>query len=193
MTSPATTPEAVPAITQLDGISLQPLEPAHAPIVASLLSMRGHRFILDIPSDEATLTQLLAELGRQTWTLPLAAVVGGECLGVVTTALANVKSLHASITALFVDPTTATTALAMGIRHLFWTFPLHRVHAQIPDMDLTREYVDLLTSVGFVDEGRLQDHLVLAGRSFDVVTLGLLRTDFEAWCSDNEPRLSFSV
>ena len=45
--------------------------------------------------------------------------------------------------------------------------------------------------MGFVEEGRLVDHAVVAGQSFYVTALGLLRSDFEAWCLVNEPRLAF--
>jgi hypothetical protein len=182
--------EAVPAVVDHEGISLQRLEPQHAAVVAALLGTRGNQFILDIPADEAMIGQALADLPKQPWTLPLAAVRDGECLGVVTTALPNVKSLHANLTALFADPEAARLPLAMCVRHLFWNFPLHRLYAQIPDMDLTREYIDLLTSVGFEVEGRLMAHAVVGGRPFDMVALGLLRTDFERWCVEHEPVLA---
>ena len=183
------TAEAAPAVVEHEGISLQRLEPQHAAVVASLLRMRGHQFILDIPTDEGTITQALVELAKQPWTMPLAAVRDGECLGVATTALPNVKSLHANFTALFVDPDSARLPLAMCVRHLFWNFPLHRLYTQVPDMDLTREYVDLLTSVGFDVEGRLVDHALVGGRPFDMVALGLLRPAFEKWCGEHEPTL----
>ncbi|MGH3487595.1 MAG: GNAT family N-acetyltransferase [Actinopolymorphaceae bacterium] len=35
-------------------------------------------------------------------------------------------------------------------------------------------------AVGFVEEGRLREHLWLAGRYVDVVVLGILRTDFDS-------------
>ena len=181
--------EAAPAVVDHEGISLQRLEPQHAPVVAALLGMRGNQFILDVPADEALIAQALTDLPKQPWTLPLAAVRDGECLGVVTTALPNVKSLHANVTALFADPETARLPLAMCVRHLFWNFPLHRLYVQIPDMDLTREYVDLFTSVGFEVEGRLVDHALVGGRPFDMVALGLLRADFERWCGEHEPVL----
>ena len=184
-------PGAAPAaIIDHEGISLQRLEPQHAGVVAALLKMRGHQFILDIPADEAVIAQALVELPKQPWTMPLAAVRDDECLGVVTTALPNVKSLHANLTALFSDPDSARIPLAMCVRHLFWNFPLHRLHAQVPDMDLTREYVDLLGSVGFEVEGRLVDHALVGGRPFDMVALGLLRSDFEQWCDANQPALT---
>ncbi len=189
LTSPPRTDPA-PAVVDLDGWSLQPLRPEHAPLVVQLLGLRGHRYVLDIPADEATIARALTDLPREPWTLPLAVVRDDECVGMATTALANVKALHASLTALFVDPPRSTLPLAMCVRHLFWMFPLHRMHAQVPAMDLTNEYVELLMSVGFTDEGRLVSHAVIAGQTFDMVALGLLRSDFDAWCDEHEPRLS---
>lgn len=189
-TSRGTTPSAPPSVIALDGISLQRLQPEHASIVSTLLQLRGHRHILDIPVDEGTIATLLRDLPTQPWSLPLAVVRDNECIGVATTALADVKALSASFMTMFVEPGEATIALAMAVRHLFWSFPLHRIHVQVPDMDLTVEYVDLLTSVGFQVEGRLVDHLRTAGRSFDMVALGLLRREFDDWCDEHEPRLS---
>lgn len=186
----STPPTAAPAVVELDGWSLEPLVPDHAPLVAQLLGLRGNRFVLDIPADEGLIRVALADLPRQPWSLPLAVVRDGACMGVATTALPNVKALHASLMALFVDPPGSSLPLAMAVRHLFWTFPLRRLHAQIPAMDLTKEYVDLLTSVGFADEGRLVAHAIIGGQAFDMVALGLLRSEFEAWCAEHEPRLS---
>lgn len=190
MSAGSTTPDAVPAVVELDGVTVQPLDATNASVVASLLGMRGHRHILDIPADPSSIASMLTEIARQPWSLPLAAVRDGECIGVATTALPDVKSLNVNFTALFVEPQESTTALAMLVRHLLWSFPLHRLHAQIPDSDLTREYIDLFRSVGFADEGRLKSHIVMAGHTFDAVALGLLRTDFETWCAENEPRLA---
>jgi hypothetical protein len=182
----------VPAVVALDGWSLQPFTADEAPLLAQLLAQRGHRYVLDVSPDEATLRAVLAEIIKSAWTLPCAFVRGDEMAGFATTALPNVRALHAAFTALFVEPSEARLPLAMYVRHLFWSFPLHRLHAQIPDLDLTREYVELLTSVGFAVEGRLVDHSHIGGQTFDVVALGLLRPDFEAWIASNEPRLTLS-
>jgi hypothetical protein len=182
--------DPVPAVVELDGWTIRLLEPSHSELVVQLLAQRGNRYVLDMPNaDAATVTALIGELSRSPWTLPLAATRDGELFGVGTTALADVKSLHASFTSLFVDPPAARTPLAMIVRHLFWSFPINRLHVQIPAMDLTREYVELYTSVGFVDEGRLVAHALVGGQPFDIAVLGLLRRDFEAWTDAEEPRL----
>lgn len=193
MTSPATTPHASPAVLELDGISIRPLDAANAGVVVSLLGMRGHNLIVDLPRDPAAIAQMFGALAGQPWTLPLAAVRDNECIGVCTSALADVKAMHTSFTTMFVEPAEATLALAMCVRHLFWSFPVRRFHAQIPDTDLTREYVGLLESVGFVDEGRLRQHAIVGSQPFDVVSLGLLRADFEQWCEREEPRLALEA
>ena len=180
-----------PAVVALDGYELVALEPADAPQVLELVGLRGNRYLIDLGASEHEVARLIAELTQAPWSLPLAVLHGDLCVGMATTSLANLKSLNASLLALFTDPPASATALALYVRHVFWNFPLHRLHVQIPVLDLTREYVDLYRSVGFVEEGRLVDHAVVAGQSFDVTALGLLRSDFEAWCLVNEPRLAF--
>lgn len=184
-----TTPDATPAIAELDGITLDRLHPDHAGLVVGLLRMRGHAQLLDLVPEERNIASLIQTMAGQPWSLPMIAVRDGECVGVAASVLADVKSLNASLLTMFVEPGESTLPLAMMLRQLYWTFPLHRLHIQIPDMDLTREYVDLLTSVGFDVEGRLVDHLIAAGRPFDVIALGQCRADFEAWCDIHEPRL----
>jgi hypothetical protein len=187
-----TAPTPSPAVVELDGWSLEPLQPEDAPLVLELVAQRGHRYIFDVAPDEKAIAAVLADLPRQPWTLPLMMVKDDSCAGMATTALPNFKSLHSSVVALFVDPAASVLPLAMYLRHVFWNFPLRRLHAQIPVMDLTREYVELLCAVGFKDEGRLVNHTIIAGQQFDMAALGLLRADFEEWCATNEPRLSLS-
>jgi hypothetical protein len=184
------TPSPVPAVVSLDGWTLEPFTPDDAPLLAELLAHRGHRYVLDVPADANTIAALLAEVAKHAWSMSVALVRDGALGGFGTTALPNIRALNSSVTALFVDPQNATTPLAMYLRHLFWTFPLHRLHTQIPDLDLTREYIELLQRVGFTVEGRLVAHTQIAGQTFDAVALGLLRSDFETWCDEHEPRLS---
>jgi hypothetical protein len=188
--SPPSVHQAAPAIVELDGWTLEPFDLEDAPLLAELLALRGHRYILEVPPDPALLRVILTELVTQPWTQPMTVVREDAFAGFATTALANVRALHTSIGALFVDPGPATLPLAMYVRHLFWSYPLHRLHTQIPDLDLTREYIALLTSIGFVEEGRLPEHALVGGQVFDVVSLGLLRSDFDRWTQDHEPRLS---
>lgn len=191
MTAPAGLP-ATPALTELDGWTLEPITPDDADVVAELLALRGHRYILDIPPDPVAIRPALEAILAEPWSMPLGMARDDGLGGVAATALANVKACSASLLAFFVDPAVGTLPLALYIRHLLWMFPLHRLYAQIPDMDLTREYVELLRGVGFVDEGRLAQHATIGGQHFDMVVLGLLRPDFETWCAANEPRLALT-
>jgi hypothetical protein len=170
-------------------MELVPLEPVHAPLVLEMVARRGNQFLIEVGSDPEQVAQMLAELGRLPWSLNMAVLRGDTCIGMATTALANLRSLNAGILALFVDPPSATLALALFLRHVFWNFPLHRLHAHVPLFDLTSEYVRLYRSVGFVDEGRFVAHALIAGQPFDVAALGLLRSDFESWCAKHDPRL----
>ena len=182
----------VGAMTSWGELSLVPLEPGDARQAMDLAAHRGNAFLVDFGSSEQAVAQLLAQLATSPWALPMAILHGEHCVGMATTSLANVKSLNASVLAMFVEPSTAADGFALYLRHVFWNFPLHRVHAQVPLLDLTREYLTLFASVGFVDEGRLTDHAIVAGQPFDAAALGLLRSDFETWCAANAPELVLS-
>lgn len=182
-----------PAILELDDCSLARLEPDDAPLAVELLAQRGNRYVHDLPSDEAALRTAIAELPRQTYALPLAILRGKDVVGMASTVLGNPRTLNASLLAMFVDPPGSTSHLALYLRHVFWNFPLHRLYLHVPDMDLTREYIDLYMSVGFCDEGRLTQHEMIGGQPFDMAVLGLLRPDFQAWCTAHEPRLSLQT
>jgi len=66
---------------------------------------------------------------------------------------------------------------------------MHRIYVQMPVVNATAEYVQLLKSVGFEEEGVVSDHALIAGRTYEVTALGMLRREFEAWCLQNEKRL----
>lgn len=186
-------PAPAPAIVELDGWSLEPLTEDDAPLVVELMGIRGHRYLLDLAADESSMRLIIAELARQTWAMPMAAIRDDACAGFMTTAFPNLRSLNVGVGGLFVDPALAVLPFAMYVRHLFWSYPLHRLHAQIPDMDLTREYHDLFAAVGFTDEGRLVQHSIAGGQMFDMVQFGILRPDFEAWTAAHEPRLALAT
>jgi hypothetical protein len=180
----------VGSVTSLDGLELVQLEPDHAPLVLEMVARRGNRYLIELGSDADQVAQMLAELRRTPWSLSMAVLRADECIGMATTALANLRSLHANVLALFVDPPSSVLALAMFLRHVFWNFPLHRLYTHVPMLDLTAEYARLYQNVGFADEGRFVAHAVVAGQPFDVTALGLLRSDFESWCAVHEPRLT---
>ncbi len=191
MTAPRAT-DAPPAIAALDDWRIDAFRMDDIPLLSQLLHQRGHRYLLEVPTDEDSLRTIIGGLSKQPWSMPIAILKGEDLAGFGTTALPNLQALHASVAALFVDPAEGRTPLAMYLRHVFWSFPLRRLHTQVPELDLTREYIDLLQSVGFVVEGRLLEHANIGGQTFDVVALGLLRTDFEAWSAEHEPRLAFA-
>jgi hypothetical protein len=177
-------------VYELDGWSLEPLDSRDGMLIAELLVQRGHRYLLDFPPDPDLIGGAVDLLAKEPWTLLLGTIRDDVCAGVATTFATNVKNGCANLVALFVDPANAALPLALYMRHLFWSFPINRLYAHIPDMDMTREYIDLYQAAGFVDEGRLVKHAVIGGHEFDVVTLGLLRSDLAEWCRANEPRLA---
>jgi hypothetical protein len=178
------------SVTSLDGLDLVPLEPVHAPLVLEMVGRRANRYLIELGSNADQVAQMLAELRRAPWSLSMAVLRGDECIGMATTALANLRSLHASVLALFVDPPSSPLALALFLRHVFWNFPLHRLYTHVPMLDLTAEYVRLYQHIGFTNEGCYVAHALVAGQTFDVAALGLLRSEFESWCAAHEPRLT---
>ncbi len=86
-------------------------------------------------------------------------------------------------------PGEASHPLAIYVRHLFWSQPLHRVYVQFPVAEDATDYIDLLKRAGFVDEGVVTGYALVRGQPSDVAVLGILRREFEAWCLQNEKRL----
>jgi len=111
-------------------------------------------------------------------------------IGAAATTRRDMRNRHVQLICSFIDPATAALALAMYVRHLFWSMPFNRVHAQIPNVDGAQAYVDLMGGIGFVNEGTVRDHALIGGRPHSVIVLGLLRREFEAWTEVNEKRLS---
>jgi RimJ/RimL family protein N-acetyltransferase len=90
----------------------------------------------------------------------------------------------------FNKPAEAVKPLAVYVRHVFWSSPLHRVYVQLPLLAGATAYIRLLLGSGFQQEGVVRGHAYVDGRPRDVAVIGLLRRDFEAWCRENELRLA---
>jgi len=86
------------------------------------------------------------------------------------------------------DPAGCQTALALYVRRVFWSHPLHRLYAVLPGrLPQSRGYEDLLRECGFVNEGTLVGHLMVKRRLLDLDVFGLLRSEFDDWCRQREP------
>ena len=180
-----------PAVVALDGYELVALEPADAPQVLELVALRGNRYLIDLGASEHEVARLIADLSQAPWSLPLAVLHGDVCVGMATTSLANLKSLNASLLALFTDPPGSATALALYLRHVFWNFPLHRLHVQIP-VSGPDPGVRGAVPVGGLRGGGAprrprRDRRPVLRRDGARARSG---PDFESWCVANEPRLA---
>lgn len=70
----------------------------------------------------------------------------------------------------------ATEAVSLLLDYAFDTRGLHRAHARV--VDFNDESWKLLERLGFVEEGRLRDHVFLDGEYRDVLFYGLLREEW---------------
>ncbi len=131
-------------------------------------------------------------LHNQLWSLPMALTRVGEPVGVAFTLGANVQNLNARLVLLARDPVLCTKLLPMYVRHVFWSFPVHRLYVQCPGDPSVAPYAELFRSSGFAAEGCLKGHQGMAGRYLDVLLFGLLRPDFERWCAEHEPALALA-
>lgn len=116
----------------------------------------------------------------------------GKPSGLYVMNVSQLKNLNAYLVALFEQAATAEHLLALYIRQAFWAYPLHRLYAQLPSRLEVQPHIDLLMGCGFKREGVLRGHIEVAHKAVDAVVLGLLRDDFDAWCMQNEPRLSLA-
>lgn len=179
-----------PALLELGPFALRPLVPGDAPFVHRLGGAGHNRLVVELPGSVAECRAYLEELGSSAWALPMACTRQGVDFGLCFTALSNLHSLNGYLLALFEEPRQAGPALALYVRHAFWSFPLRRFYVQFPLTDPPHGYEQLYPAAGFAAEGVMAGHALLGGREHDVATFGLLRSDFDRWCQQREPRLA---
>jgi hypothetical protein len=124
------------------------------------------------------------------WSLPMVLECDGRPVGVAFTIDPNVQSLNSRLVTLCVDPEACAPVVALYVRHLFWSFPLHRLYAYRPDLADLAAYGGLLRACGFIQEGLLRQHRASGGTGTDVFLYGLVRPEFDAWCDGHRPEWS---
>jgi hypothetical protein len=132
----------------------------------------------------------LERSAQSAYGLPLLILRDGEPFGLATNALGSPRVLNGYLLAFFREPEAATLALAMYVRHLFWSFPVQRLYTQFPLVGTGAAYLALYEAAGFQSEGVLRQHALIAGRPCDVGVLGSLRPEFEQWWSERDGRLA---
>jgi hypothetical protein len=176
-------------VLELDGFSIHPLGADDFPHVSSLQRSIPPD-VFQLPRTEQAYRAFMADLARKPWSLPFVCARAGEPLGICFMSVAQVKNLNAYLVALFSEPAASTLPLALYIRHAFWTFPLHRLYAQLPALNTVVPQMENLIQVGFKREGMLVAHVAGADGPEDAIVVGLLRNEFDLWCEQNEPRLA---
>jgi hypothetical protein len=191
MAIPSTKPKPAAGFLELDTCSLRRLTAHDWPIIKHL-GDNAPADVFELPRTEAGLDGFVADLTGKAWSLPLLSFDNGNPIGLCFMSITQVKDLNAYLVALFTKPAESRKALALYIRHAFWSYPLHRLYTQLPSSTVTAAHIDLLTSCGFEREGILREHITTDGDPQDAVVMGLLRDEFESWCVETEPRLSLA-
>jgi len=178
-------------ILELGSVSLRPLAGADYTTVEPILRVTPSE-VLELPPSEAAFRGLLERVSRHPWGLPMLCFDGAEPVAAFMLALPSPKNLNASVVALAIEPASSATMLALYLRHAFWSFPLHRIFAEVPLTPASAPHESLYVAAGFQREGVFRAHYFAGDAPADVSVLGLLRAEFDAWCAVHEPAISLA-
>jgi len=178
---------ASPPVLELDGLRWREASPDDAAELAQLVAASHADLAYGLPLSEAAIG---AALNRPGLRHAMLCTRGPRVVGAAATRNRNQQAQNLQLACLFARPAGAGAALAVYVRHLFWSLPLHRVYAQFPAVPGTAGQERLLRAAGFTCEGRLAGQALIGGRALDLLCYGLLRRDFDRWCQENEPRLA---
>jgi hypothetical protein len=167
------------AVSEADGALIRPLSAADLPLLRDLYQYRENRVFasrLEIGDG------FLDAVQEMPWATPMVLQRDAEAVALALVTSADVHNRNGRLVVLAHHPLRASGALSLYLRHVFWSHPFHRLYAAMPaNLPQSERYIELLSGVGFVDEGRLVSHLEWRGRMLDVAVLGLLRPEFDAW------------
>ena len=176
-----------PAVLEIDGFAWRTAQPSDAAALEALAAKAKNRILFRLPESEAAFE---AAVGWPGFRLPMLCLRGSKAVGAAATSQRNHQSQNVRLTCFFADPAHAAVPLAAYVRHLFWMLPLHRVYCQFPMVAGAMAYVRLLKGAGFQGEGTIRGHAVIGGKPCDVAGVGVLRDEFDLWCTENETRLA---
>ena len=180
-------PRPTAGVLEIDGFAWRHAGPPDAPAFEALASRDGNRTLFNLPGSEE---EFAARVNRPGFRLAMLCLRGQKPIGAAATFARDQRSLNLQLMCFFAQPAGSVLPLAVYVRHLFWSLPLHRIYVQLPLVGGAASYTRLLTSAGFQEEGVVRGHGLVRGRPCDVALLGLLRKDCEAWCQENESRLA---
>lgn len=180
-------PQPPPAVMEIDGASWRRATQSDGDALEHLATQDNNRRLFNLPRTSA---EFANAVGRGGFRQPMICTREGVVVGAAATTNHDHRSLNVRLLCFFADPRAAVRPLAVYVRHLLWSSPVHRVHVQIPLLAGAEDYVALARGVGFVEEGTVRAYALIDGRPHDVMALGLLREEFTTWCETNEPRLT---
>jgi hypothetical protein len=175
------------AVLEVDGFAWRTAGPLDASALEALAARSGNRALFYLPQSVA---EFAGTVGGPGFRMPMLCLRGSKPIGAAATKQRNQRNLNLHLICFFADPVDAALPLAIYVRHLFWSFPLHRIFCQLPSVSGAAAYVRLLKGVGFQEEGMVRGHAMVGGRPRDLVALAVLRREFEIWCRENEKRLT---
>lgn len=180
------------SVLSRDGLALVPEVP-DPNVLVELARLSCNQGLLGTPLGEKDVAERFLEgLGMELWATPMLVCRSNRAVeGFLFNARTDVGSLNTCLVGLLRDPVANTGALQLYVRHLFWSYPLHRVHAEIPAF--AEAWLAALELTGFRREGRFVEHVSLGGRRHDAAALGLLRRDFDAWARAEAPDLELGA
>jgi RimJ/RimL family protein N-acetyltransferase len=79
----------------------------------------------------------------------------------------------------------ATEAVVLLLRFMFAERRYHKCLAAV--FDHNEASLALFRRLGFTEEGRLREHVFVAGRHHDLVLMGMLADEFDRWHTTSEP------
>jgi hypothetical protein len=176
-----------PAVLDIDGYSWRQALPSDGAAIEAIAAHGANRILFNLPATEA---ELAAGIGGPGFRNPMLCLQGSAPVGFGATTNRNVASQNLQVRTFYLDPAAAVIPLTTYVRHLFWSIALHRIYSQLPVVSGAEAYVRLFTGAGFQQEGVVRGHALVDDRPCDVVVLGLLRGEFEAWCQRHNSRLN---
>lgn len=174
-------------VLALDDFAWRFAGPADATALESIAAHGSNRVLFNLPRSVDEFAVRLSGAGLR---FPMLCTRDSRPCGAAVLGTRSTRDLNAMISCFFIEPSESTLPLAAYVRHVFWMQPLHRLFAQLPIVEGTVDYVKLLVTVGFREEGVVAKHALIDEEPVDVAILGLLRREFERWCTEREPRLA---
>ena len=112
---------AAPAVLELDGYVWRDALAQDAEVLERIASAGSNRLLFRLPVFNA---DFAAALSRPGFKQPMLCHHGTIPFGAAAYSLRNHHNLNLKLTCFFLQPELGTLALAMYVRHLFWSVPL---------------------------------------------------------------------